>query len=250
MPSQAGLTLPRSMPAPGRLEALPFFHDADPVLLGRLAPLATWRIYEPGAVILDFDDPPANVFFIASGTVRVLIRTPAGRELILSELQAGQSFGELGAIDGAPRTANVTAIQRSMVCSLPAAAFVQAVLEASLLCRRLLLALATRLRLLTERALEREALTVRLRLCAELLRLSRGRLPERGAVSERIVSPPPPQHDIAARIGARREVVSRELAELVRRGLVRKTPHGLVIPSAQALQAEIDAGLRPGPQHG
>ncbi|MBX9700404.1 MAG: helix-turn-helix domain-containing protein, partial [Acetobacteraceae bacterium] len=73
---------------------------------------------------------------------------------------------------------------------------------------------------------------VRQRLSAELLRLSR---PRAGSVEARIVSPPPVQQDLAARIGARREVVSRELAEMARQGLIEKVRGGIVIPHPEAL---------------
>jgi GH35 family endo-1,4-beta-xylanase len=50
-----------------------------------------------------------------------------------------------------------------------------------------------------------------------------------GKDSQRIVSPPPLQRELADRISTQREVVTRELAALARKGIVEKTRGGLVI---------------------
>jgi CRP/FNR family transcriptional regulator, cyclic AMP receptor protein len=231
---------------PDRLATLPFFHTADPALLARFDRQATWRSCGPGDVLLDFEDRTTEVYFVVAGLVRVVIRTPAGREMILHDLAAGELFGEISAIDGRPRSANVTAITRSRLCALPAATFLEIIHAAPPICDRLLRLLAAKLRLQTERALERDALSVRLRLCAELLRLSRE---QRGKVSSeaaRIVSPPPPQHELAARIGARREAVSREMAELAREGLLARTGGAILLPQPEALRALIAAWIGEG----
>ena len=57
----------------------------------------------------------SNVYFIIAGEVRVLIRTPAGKEIILAEMRAGEFFGELSAIDAVERSANVTALTTTAV---------------------------------------------------------------------------------------------------------------------------------------
>ena len=44
------------------------------------------------------------------GSVSVITFSPAGREVTLAAVKAGDFFGELAAIDGQPRSASVTAI--------------------------------------------------------------------------------------------------------------------------------------------
>ena len=229
---------------------LPILRDATPEAAARAATRATWRSFPAGALIMDIEDVTSDVFFVVEGAVRVQIRTAGGRELILAELQAGGMVGEIAAIDGEPRTATVTAMVPSRLCSLPADAFIDAATSSPAACLGLLRHTTRILRRQAQRVVEREALPVKLRLCAELLRLSR---PRTGCVrpGERIVSPPPPQHEIAARIGARREAVSRELADLVRQGSVEKVRAGLVLPDPEALAAAIaraeadTGGVRP-----
>jgi CRP-like cAMP-binding protein len=157
--------------------------------------------------------------------VRVVVRTPLGQEVILGDLGPGEVFGEMAAIDGAPRSANVTALHPSRLCRMPAAAFLEVALRSPAIGLRVMRTLTTRLRLQDQRLFELVVLPVRHRLASELLRLSRPR-EGRGAAGGRVVSPPPAQHVLAARIGARRETVSLALTELAREGLIEVSARG------------------------
>jgi CRP-like cAMP-binding protein len=226
---------------PPSLAELPFFRGADPAALAKVSGAARWRVVEPGQVVVDEEEPSTDIFFVAAGAVRVQLRAASGREVLLNEFGAGEFFGELSAIDGAPRAANVTAVARSRLCIIPAQAFLDYVFATPAACHGLLKTLAAKLRLQTERTLEREALPVRLRLFAELLRLSR---PRAGAPGERVVSPPPPHHELAARIGARREVVSRELSEMTREGWLARDRRAIRILRAAEMQQAVAIELR------
>jgi CRP/FNR family transcriptional regulator, cyclic AMP receptor protein len=226
------------------LARLPFLQGADPGALSAAAPLALWLNVAPGALVLDFGDTTNDVFFVAEGSVRVLVRTPLGQEVILGDLGPGDVFGEMAAIDGAPRSANVTALHASRLCRMPAAAFLEVALRSPPVAMRLMRILTARLRLQDERLFEHVVLPVRYRLASELLRLSRPRGDGRGAAAGHIVSPPPPQHVLAARVGARRETISLMLTELAREGLVEVSARGIVLPRPEALRAAISAELR------
>jgi CRP-like cAMP-binding protein len=232
--------------AAGGLDRLAFFRGADPAALAAAAPLARWLAVGAGALVLDFGDATDDVFLVAEGAVRVVVRTPLGQELILGELGAGELFGEMAAICGAPRAASVTALHPTRLCRLPAAAFLDVALRSPPVGLRVMRTLAERLRLQDERALERVALPVQPRLAAELLRMSRPR-EGAGGGGGRVVSPPPAHHVLGARIGARREAVQRALAELARDGLAEVSPRAIVLPKPEALRRSVDAHLRAGP---
>lgn len=226
---------------PPSLAELAFFRGADPAVLAKLGAAARWRTVEPGQVVVDEDEPSTDIFFVAAGAVRVQLRAASGREVLLNEFGPGEFFGELAAIDGASRAANVTAVTRSRLCIIPAQAFLDFIFATPAACHALLRTLAAKLRLQTERTLEREALPVRLRLFSELLRLSR---PRAGVPTERVVSPPPPHHELAARIGARREVVSRELSEMTREGWLARDRRAIRILRVAEMQRLVAAELR------
>lgn len=222
----------------GRLRVL---EGADPAALAEAARLARWVTLQPGHLAIDFGDPSSDVFLVAEGGVRVMVRTAAGQEVIFGDLGPGELFGEMAAVDGTPRSASVTALHFTRLCRLPAEAFLGLALRSPPVGLRLLRTLVGRLRLQDERLLELATLPVRLRLGAELLRLSR---PRGEAAVERVVTPPPPQHVLAARIGARREAVSRELGALAREGLVEVGPRAIRLPRPAALQELVAAELK------
>lgn len=223
------------------LRQLPFFAGVPDEALAVLAARCRWQVYAQGGVVVDSGDPTNEVFFVVEGAVRVVVRTALGHETILNDQPAGSFFGELAAIDGIARSANVTALQRTRVCAVPGPAFLEVALSSPVAGQRLLRMLAARLRAKDERLLELGALPVRLRLMGELLRLSRDRGNGDG---ERALSPPPPQHVLANRINTRRETVSREMAEMHRAGLITAHRSAIVLHRPDVLQAEIESRLR------
>ncbi len=54
-----------------------------------------------------------DVYLVLSGRLLFSLVSPQGREVILSDMGPGEMFGELSAIDGQPRSTNVTAIEDS-----------------------------------------------------------------------------------------------------------------------------------------
>src|SRR5918997_2623715 len=147
----------------GGLARLAFLRDAEPAALAATAPLARWLAVGPGELVLDFGDATDDVFFVAEGAVRVVVRTPLGQEVILGDLGPGDVFGEMAAIDGAPRSANVTALHPSRLCRLPAAAFLEMALRSPAVGLRVMRLLTTRLRLQDARLFEHTVLPVRYR---------------------------------------------------------------------------------------
>ena len=222
-----------------KLRCFPPLAALDDAVLDRLAALSQLRLCSEGELILDFDDAGRDIFIILEGGVRVMLRTPAGQELLFGDLGPDAFFGEIAAIDGRPRSASVAALYRSRLAVLPSGPVMEEILAspaASLACMQLLTA---RLREKDERLLELTVLPVRLRLCAELMRLATLRGPD-GA---RRVSPPPTHHEMAARIGTRREVVSREIAQLVASRLISADRRAIRLLAPEALAKAVRDGL-------
>jgi len=224
------------------LAGKPFSKAEMPAILAAFSPRAAKRRCSEGELILDYEDASNDVYLIISGAVRVLIRTPNGKEMLLADLGAGEFFGETAAIDGSARSANVTTTMTSELIVIPRAEFLAAVHGTPAVCDRVLHLLVNRIRDLNERMFQRNVLDVRHRLYADLLRLSRPREAKSEQTGEqRILSPPPPHHDLAARIGCRREQVSREISAMESEGLAEKTRGGLVILRPAELARRVAA---------
>ena len=221
------------------LRHIPLFAGAPAPAMARAAARATWLTVGPGHLVLDFDDSTTDVVFVVEGVVRVSLQTASGDHIrILGDVRAGEFVGEMSAIDGAPRSARVETLVRARLCLLPADAFLAAAAEVPAIGLRIMRLLSSRVRTQTRQLLETTALPTRLRIAAELLRIGRGR-PD-GSV---VISPPPTQQDLANRIGARRETVSRELGSLGDAGLLRRTQGAYVLPDPTALHAAVQRGM-------
>jgi CRP-like cAMP-binding protein len=216
----------------GTLATIGFFRGLADDLLRRHEARASWLTAEAGRLIVDFDDPSDDVFFVLSGSVRVAVRTPGGRELILQDVAADGFFGEMTAIDGTSRSASVTALHRSRICRVPGAVFVAMLAESPVLSLRVMRLLTARIREANARMLELTSLDIRHRLYAELLRIAG----PPGADGSRSISPPPLQEILAQRIGARREPVSREIARLIREEILARSRGALAIRRPAVLE--------------
>ena len=159
----------------------------------------------------------------------------------MSELRSGQFFGELAAIDSVKRSANVTALTRTELCIMPASVFMEIVFTSPAACERVLRLLTGRVRELNARLAEHSIFDLRHRLYAELLRLSQ---PRSGHSGERVVTPPPFHHVLAARIGCRREQITRELSTLASESLVEKSRGALVILKPAILEQRLSEAMR------
>src|ERR1700761_1639398 len=77
------------------------------------------RNYNRNETILDKGSASREVFFVLKGAVSVITFSPAGREVTLAAVKAGDFFGELAAIDGQPRSASVSAIEKTEIAIMP-----------------------------------------------------------------------------------------------------------------------------------
>ncbi|MGL5735747.1 MAG: Crp/Fnr family transcriptional regulator [Beijerinckiaceae bacterium] len=221
---------------------MPFFKDSG-IDLDSLEKRCIIKRLDEGEVALDFDDTTADVYFLISGDVRILFRTQAGKEIIFGDMRGGQFFGELAAIDNVPRSANVTALTRAEVAIMPPTVFREIVFNSPILSERLMKLLTARTRELNARLMEQSVLDLRHRLYSELLRLSQPRASHPG---ERVVTPPPYHHVLAARIGCRREQVTREFTTMAKEGIAEKTRGAIIIRKPQTLEKRIADAMREG----
>ena len=67
------------------------------------------KSFAPGEVVFRQGDQSDEAYWIVSGKIEISIETPAGRE-ILSTLDDGEIFGEMGMIDDRPREATARAL--------------------------------------------------------------------------------------------------------------------------------------------
>jgi CRP-like cAMP-binding protein len=169
------------------------------------------------------------------------MRTASGKEVILDEMKPGELFGELAALDGVARSANVSALTRGEACVMPASVFKELLFAYRPVAERLFCLMASRIRELNARFMEQTVLDLRHRLYSELLRLS---IPRGTASAERVITPPPFHHIVAARIGCRREQITREFTLMSQEGLIERTRGALILRQPDVLKARVAEAMR------
>jgi len=101
------------------------FQDLGESERAEIASLCTKRHFRAEDVIISTDGEDHDVYFMLSGKAEVLNHTLIGNALHLDALATGAYFGELSALDGGPRSAEVQAIEDCVVAAMPPSEFRQ-----------------------------------------------------------------------------------------------------------------------------
>ena len=200
--------------------------------LDHVAQVCRWQSVDADQPLVLRAQDEGDVYFIVSGSVRITTYAASGRQVTFRDCGEGELFGELAAIDGGPRSADVVTLQPSVLASLAPADFRALLREEPLLAERVMLRLASLVRQLSERIIDLSTLEVPQRLQAELLRMAQAA----GVADNRARLEPSPKHAaLASRISTNREQVTRELNALVRQGVLHKDGKALVVADVQHL---------------
>lgn len=203
----------RSLAAVSLFAALP--PDARHQIAGR----CKWVSAAPGQIIVHHGDTTRDVYFLTTGHARVNIHAASGRVVSYRDIKAGDYFGEFAAIDGRERSASVEAREDCCVARLTSADFIDCLRQHPDVAVALLRNAIGQIRVLTERIFELSTLTIAHRVQSELLRLARA-----GEINQGwgVIRPAPKQEELASRIGANREAVSREFGTLTKLGVIKR----------------------------
>ncbi len=196
------------MSVDARIEAL-----ADP-LVRDLARGGQVRSLARNSVFIQEGERGDSLFVILSGRVKVFVADADGREMVLDIHGPGDSVGEM-ALDGHPRAASVIAMEPT-VCSVPTRDALRAAIIANPdLAMNLICTLIERTRIATENVRNLALMDVYGRVARLLLSLAVEQPDGKMVVPERLT-----QQDIADRVGASRDMVSRIFEDLTTGGYV------------------------------
>jgi small-conductance mechanosensitive channel len=105
-----GITVERRAAA---LEQVGLLDVLGPELLHTVATESAERVYAAGEAVIRQGESGASMFLVLLGRVEVTASEAGGPPVRLAELAAGDYFGEMSLLTGAPRVATVTALEEA-----------------------------------------------------------------------------------------------------------------------------------------
>jgi CRP/FNR family cyclic AMP-dependent transcriptional regulator len=222
-----------SQPSSLGLRGIDLLHDLPVERLDAIGRQCAWRNYEAGQRLISREADDRDLHMIVSGTVRVTTYSAAGRETSFRDLPEGTSYGEVSALDGLPRSADVVALTSTLIASLPPAAFEALLREEWIVNQRVLLRLTDLVRRLTARVVDLSTRSVQQRIGDELLRMARAGA-QTGNTAR--IDPAPKHVDLASLVSTYREQVTRELSALTKAGVLAKEGNALLVLDLRRLQ--------------
>ena len=215
----------------------PYFADLEPEAFEQLCRYAKHTTLKRGATIFSRGDPGTNLIAVISGTVKISISSPDGRNAILNLIGAGEIFGEIALLDGQPRTADATANSNCEIFTIDRREFIPFVRSQPTVAMKLIELLCVRLRWTSDHVEQVILHNLPGRLASALLRLSdkNKHAPEGRTISIT-------QQEISEMVGMTRESINKQLRAWAARGWVRLEHGAIVVLKPDALQTLVDAG--------
>lgn len=206
-----------------RLKDISIFALLPEPAMRALSEQALVKTYPKNTIIFNEGDDSGSFHVILSGGVRVYLSNEDGKEHTLSQDGPGKYFGELALLDDALRTASIITTEKSTCGIISKTVFKNWLSEHPEAALPIMKGLVQMIRKLTDNVKSLALSDVYGRLRTVLLNL----LDETG--TENTIEPKPTQQQLANRIGASREMVSKIFKELVTGGYIAVEKKSLII---------------------
>ncbi len=227
-------------PVMGKLSVLrkhPIFCDLDAEAFEQLGRYAKSATLKRGATIFSKGDPGNSLIAVVSGTVKISISSPDGRNAILNLIGPGEIFGEVAVLDGQARTADAIANSNCEIVVIDRREFLPFVKSQPALAMKFIELLCTRLRWTSGQVEEVILQDLPGRLASALLRLT-----ERRKASQDSRTIAVTQQEISEMVGMSRESINKQLRAWASRNWVRLEHGAIVVLNAASLQEIAESG--------
>ena len=216
---------------PAELSQAPLFASLDAQQLELLLDRHRETKHPVDQILVMEQDWGESIFLIISGLAKVRTYTADGDEVVMTVLGAGDVFGEMVAVDGSVRSADVVTLTPVQLVKLRIQPFAMLLRQQADFALALATLETSRLRDLNRRfALQTSDATSRL--LDALAYLARKCSPDNDPLAQ---IAPLPQKEIALLAGLARETASRTLSKLRSRGTVVEVEGSLKIVDPQPL---------------
>jgi CRP/FNR family transcriptional regulator, cyclic AMP receptor protein len=215
----------------------PYFADLEPEAFDQLCRYAKHSTLKRGATLFSKGDQGISLYAVISGSVKISISSPDGRNAILNIIGPGEIFGEIALLDGGARSTDASANTNCELFTIDKREFIPFVRSQPTLAMKFIELLCTRLRWTSDQVEQIILQNLPGRLASALLRLT-----EKHKLAPQGRTIAITQQEISEMVGMTRESINKQLRAWAAREWVR-LEHGLIVVlKAEPLQILADAG--------
>ena len=185
------------------------------------------RRFRRGQIVFTRSDPGDTVIVVVSGRVKVTVRSADGGELTLAVIQPGGLLGELGIVDGGPRSADAETLEDCQLLLIPRETMRDICARVPSAAEALTSSIAATLRRLTEATADLVFLDLPRRVAKILLSQPRG---DDGVIRLRMS-----QEELAHQAGSTRQSVNAALRGFERRGWIEMHDRTVAVKQPETL---------------
>ncbi len=215
----------------------PYFCDLDPDAFDQLCRYAKHTTLKRGATIFSKGDPGNSLVAVISGTVKISVSSPDGRNAILNLINAGETFGEIAVLDGQARSTDAIANTNCELFVIDRRDFLPFVRSQPELAMKFIELLCTRLRWTSDQVEQVILQDLPGRLASALLGLTEKRKLEPESRTIAIT-----QQEISEMVGMTRESINKQLRVWASRSWVRLEHGAIVVLDTVPLRELAEAG--------
>ncbi|TQS45282.1 Crp/Fnr family transcriptional regulator [Cryptosporangium phraense] len=209
------------------------FQNVEPAAAEALASHLKYLDVFRRDVVFSEGDAGESLYIVLEGKIKLLRRSPDGREGVLALMGPSDLLGELAVFDPGPRTATAVVVSDARLAQMHRDQLRPWIAEHPAVGRQLLQVLARRLRRTGDHQADLIFTDVSGRLAKTLLELARRfGVPERDSVR---VYHDLTQDELAQLVGASRETVNKSLSDFATRGWIRLESKQVVILNRERL---------------
>ena len=224
----------------GKLSVLrkhPYFVDLTPEAFDQLCRYAKHTTLKRGTTIFSKGDPGTSVIAVISGTVKISISSPDGRNAILNLIGPGEVFGEMSVLSGQPRSADGTANTNCELFVIDRREFLPFVRSQPSLAMKFIELLCERVRQTSDQVEQVILQDLPGRLASALLRLSEKHKSEPQGRTIAIT-----QQELSEMVGMTRESINKQLRAWSAHNWVRLEHGAIVVLDAPAIRELAEVG--------
>ena len=216
------------------LKGIPYFSDLSLAELESIRKLVFEKSADRAETVSLEGESAANLYFIASGAVKVFKTSAEGKEQILNIVRPGESFNDVPIFDGGPNPAGARAMGPVLLYGIKKIDMEAILRNYPDIAFSVIKVLARRVRQLVSLV---EDLSFR-HVISRVAKILFEHIGDEMGYRPRLT-----QQEMAAMAGTAREVVSRSLKALEEEGAIKLNRHRIMITDKEALQKIMEASF-------